>query len=326
MAVELRQLRYFLAVVRCGGFSAAAEELGRTQQAVSKGVQQLEERLGVRLVDRSLRQPRPTAFGELLLRHANTVDVALHGFERELEAMRGPDVAPLRIGASATASSRVVAAAVMRLLQQRPGHACHVFGGIDVDLLPRLERSDLDLVVALHTQPDLGRELSSEVLGYETYVVVTGRDHPLARASSVSARELAAQAWLEGINLGEVKGALRGAFETESVPPPVAVLESTSIEFARSALASGRLVSVLPVSLLEADFASGRLRRLRVPGFEWSRPLTLFRRRGPELRPGVLACIDALHHAAASLPEALRPQPEEKSTRDRALPQSGGPA
>lgn len=309
--MELTQLRYFLAVVRLGSFSAAAEELGRTQQAVSKGVRQLEERLGVRLVDRSLRQPRPTAFGELLLRHADTVDAALRGFERELEAMQARDVAPLRIGASATASSRVVSAAVLSLLQQQPGLACHVLGGIDVDLLPRLERGDLDIVVALHTQTELRRDVSAEVLGYETYVVVTGRDHPLARATTLSARDLAAQAWLEGINLGEVRDALRGAFEAQSLPPPVAVLESTSIEFARSALASGKLVSVLPVSLLEADFASGRLRRLRVPGFEWSRPLTLFRRRGPELRPGVLACVDALHHAAAC--------------QDRALPESGRP-
>jgi len=324
--VELTQLRYFLAVVKLGSFSAAAEELGRTQQAVSKGVRQLEERLGVRLVDRSLRKPCPTAFGELLLRHADTVDAALRGFEHELEVMRARDTAPLRIGASATASSRVVSAAVLSLLQQRPGLACHVLGGIDIDLLPRLERGDLDIVVALHTQAELRRDLCSEVLGYETYVVVTGRDHPLARAATLSAHDLAAQAWLEGINLGEVKGALRSAFEAQSLPPPAAVLESTSIEFARSALASGKLVSVLPVSLLEADFASGRLRRLRVPGFEWSRPLTLFRRRGPELRPGVLACIDALHHAAASLPEALRPQPEEEPTRDGALPESGRPA
>ena len=65
--MDLKQLRYFLAVVRLGSFSAAAEELGRTQQAVSKGVRQLEERLGVRLVDRSARQPRPT------LRHLGTM-------------------------------------------------------------------------------------------------------------------------------------------------------------------------------------------------------------------------------------------------------------
>jgi DNA-binding transcriptional LysR family regulator len=310
--VELRQLRYFLAVVRLGSFSAAAEELGRTQQAVSKGVQQLEERLGVRLVDRSTRQPQPTAFGELLLKHASTVDAALQGFERELAAMRAPDSAPLRIGASATASSRVVSTAIVNLLQRRPGHGCQVFGGTDMDLLPRLDRNDLDVVVALHTQAQLGRDLRAEILGHESYVVVAGRDHPLARAPVVSAGDLAAQAWLEGINLGEVKGALRGAFEAQSLPMPAAVLESTSIEFARSALASGKFVSVLPLSLLEADFASGRLRRLRVAGFEWSRPLTLFRRRGTELRPAVLACVDALHQAAAGLP-ATQPARVEES-------------
>lgn len=153
--------------------------------------------------------------------------------------------------------------------------------------------------------------------------LVAGRDHP-ARAATILARDLAAQAWIEGINLGEVKSALRSAFEAQSLPPP-SPFWNPPRSSSRSALASGKLVSVLPVSLLEADFASGRLRRLRVPGFEWSRPLTLFRRRGPELRPGVLACVDALYHAAASLPEALRPHREEESTRERALPESGRP-
>jgi molybdenum-dependent DNA-binding transcriptional regulator ModE len=74
--MELRHLRYFVAVVRNGSFSAAAEQLGRTQQAVSKAIAQLEERLGVRLLDRDARTPRPTAFGELLLERAEEIDAA----------------------------------------------------------------------------------------------------------------------------------------------------------------------------------------------------------------------------------------------------------
>ena len=58
--LSLRQVRYFLAVVEHGGFTRAAQQLGRTQQAVSKALRLLEADLGVRLLDREAGAPRPT--------------------------------------------------------------------------------------------------------------------------------------------------------------------------------------------------------------------------------------------------------------------------
>jgi DNA-binding transcriptional LysR family regulator len=61
--MQIQQLRYFLAVIDHGGFTRAATHLGRTQQAISKSLRQLEAELGVRLLDRESSVPRPTAFG-----------------------------------------------------------------------------------------------------------------------------------------------------------------------------------------------------------------------------------------------------------------------
>ena len=74
--MDLRQLRYFLAVVEHGSFTRAAAATGRTQQALSKGIQALELQLGARLFDRGARQATPTAAGRLLLDGPYRPDVA----------------------------------------------------------------------------------------------------------------------------------------------------------------------------------------------------------------------------------------------------------
>ena len=68
--MELKQIRYFLAIVEVGSFSVAADELYISQSSLSKQISALEKELGVRLFDRSKRQIALTAAGEACLKHA----------------------------------------------------------------------------------------------------------------------------------------------------------------------------------------------------------------------------------------------------------------
>lgn len=298
--MDIRQLRYFLAVARYGSVTAAAEHLGRTQQAVSKSLQQLEERLGVRLFDRSSGPARLTGFGELLLEHARTADDALRRFEQEVQRTRHVQSEPLRLGVGPTGASHILPAAIAALSRDMPGMRCEVEGGIVIDLLPKLQRGELDLVVVLATFEGGDTGLVSEVLGQESFVVVAGRHHPLASRDSVSAEDLAGANWMLGVNLGEIESTLMGTFESHEVPVPEVRWRTSSTEFLRGALVTGEFVSVLPLPVVEGDFASGRLRRLRSPGFEWTRRMVLYRRRGIQPSSVVLAGAEALHRAAAS--------------------------
>ena len=298
--MELRQLRYFLAVARYGSVTAAAEQLGRTQQAVSKSLQQLEERLGVRLFDRASGPARLTAFGDLLLEHARAADDALRRFETEVQRARHLQSEPLRLGVGPTAAAQIVPAALAMLSREIPGLRCEVDGGLVIDLLPKLQRGELDLVVVLTTVEGGDAGLAAEVLGQETFVVVAGRTHPFASRDHVTAADLATANWMLGVNLGEIENSLFGSFEAQDVPPPEVRWRTSSTEFLRAALATGQFVSVLPLPVVEGDFSSGRLRRLRSPGFEWSRRLVLYRRRGVRPTPVVLAGANALHRAAAA--------------------------
>src|SRR6201996_8058555 len=71
--LEVRQLRYFVAVAEELHFGRAAERLGMAQPPLSRAIRHLERQLGVVLLERTTRQVRLTAAGEVLLRDARTV-------------------------------------------------------------------------------------------------------------------------------------------------------------------------------------------------------------------------------------------------------------
>lgn len=71
--MDVRQLRYFLSVARCGSFSRAAVDLNIAQPALSHHVANLEAELGVRLFVRSTKGVTPTECGETLMRHSETI-------------------------------------------------------------------------------------------------------------------------------------------------------------------------------------------------------------------------------------------------------------
>jgi DNA-binding transcriptional LysR family regulator len=81
---HLSDVEAFIGVIEAGGFSSAATRLGLTPSAISKLVVRLEERLGVRLLQRTTRQVRPTAEGEAYYRRASRALEELHEAETEI--------------------------------------------------------------------------------------------------------------------------------------------------------------------------------------------------------------------------------------------------
>src|SRR3954463_12192752 len=121
MNVSLRQLRAFLAVARLGSFTRAAALLHLTQPALTVQIRQLEQVLGVRLLDRTTRSAEPTRVGEELA-HAlgpllADLDAGLAGV-RDLAARRRGLV---RLAALPSVASTLLPTAIARLQARNPG-------------------------------------------------------------------------------------------------------------------------------------------------------------------------------------------------------------
>jgi DNA-binding transcriptional LysR family regulator len=187
--MELRQLRYFVAVAEDLHFARAAGRLHMAQQSLSFQIKQLEDELGVRLFQRTTRHVELTEAGHALLKE---VRLALGHLERGLEAVqragRG-EMGRLVVGYNSTISYNVLPW-IMRVFREECPDVAIVLRELPSPILEeRLMAGDLDvglLLVPASSFPDLGQKK----IYREQTVVALPYDHPLAHRTSVSLSEL----------------------------------------------------------------------------------------------------------------------------------------
>jgi DNA-binding transcriptional LysR family regulator len=138
-------LRAFVAVVECGGFSPAAERLLRGQSAVSLQIKRLEDRLGVRLLDRGPRHLAVTREGELILDQARRI-LALN--DELLARAREPELeGVVRLGAPEDFATTRLPTLLAEFHRSHPKVALEVTCELTIELLGRFHAGGLDLAL-----------------------------------------------------------------------------------------------------------------------------------------------------------------------------------
>lgn len=143
--IDPELLRAFVTVVEAGGFSQAAERLLRGQSAVSLQIKRLEERLGVRLLDRGPRRVTLTSEGELILDHARRI-LSLN--DELVARLREPELSGLvRLGAPEDFATSHLPNVLARFSRSHPRVALEVTCELTLELLQRFQAGGLDLAL-----------------------------------------------------------------------------------------------------------------------------------------------------------------------------------
>src|SRR5215472_15752627 len=137
--MELRQLVYFDAVVRYGGFSRAAERLHIAQPAVSAQIRRLETELGTALLQRTTRRVALTHAGELFLARTRQVLDQLDRARADLGELSAVLRGRVRIGATQVVGSLDLPAALAQFRRRYPGVSLALHSGLIVKLLGLLD-------------------------------------------------------------------------------------------------------------------------------------------------------------------------------------------
>jgi DNA-binding transcriptional LysR family regulator len=186
--MELRQLRYFIAVAECLNFSRAAEELHITVPPLSRQIRQLEEEFDVQLFVRDRRRVILTDAGRLFLREAKTLaDQVIHLNKCVLRAKHG-DAGTVRIGIGLHLGERLTWAVVSHS-RQYPLVEIESTGIPSVLQSAALVESKID-VGFLHP-PIEHIHLQSEALFEERLMLLVSRSNPLAKRHSIRVADLA---------------------------------------------------------------------------------------------------------------------------------------
>lgn len=144
--MEIRELRYFLAVAREGNITRAAESLHIAQPSLSKQLMELEKKLGKQLLVRGKRKITLTEEGVLLRKRAEEIVELVEKTEHEISYDPEETMGDIYIGGS---SSESVLSAAAELRKNYPGIRFHFYSGDAMDVAERLDHGSLDFAVML---------------------------------------------------------------------------------------------------------------------------------------------------------------------------------
>ena len=186
--MELRHLRYFIAIAEERSFTGAAERLWVAQPGLSTQMRRLEAELGVQLLERHPRGINLTHAGELFLERARTAVCAADEALATGHDLEAGVIGNLRLGLAAEASSASASALLRRFCEERPRVELTLVEAYGGALWRDLRAGRLDALIAPvgHGSTDL----STLELGFEDWVVLVGTGHPLAGIGSIAAEDL----------------------------------------------------------------------------------------------------------------------------------------
>jgi DNA-binding transcriptional LysR family regulator len=188
--MELRQLRYFVAVAEIGNISRAAKRIFLTQPALSRQVKLLEDEIGQCLLERQAHSIRLTPAGEALLREARELlQHADQVLERVRAAGRG---VRLRVGYAPSLAAGMLSAAVENFTQTHPNARVELFDLSTAEMLAGLENDSLDVALSVGQRRET-RGLKWTPLVQARWQLAVNQNHPLARRSQVTPAEVAGE-------------------------------------------------------------------------------------------------------------------------------------
>ncbi len=184
--IDLRSLRYLIAIVEWGTFARAAEKLGVTQPALSRSMQALEQVLGVKLLDRGKSGATPTVFGRVLIERGRELISDADAITREVALLGGSETGEIAVGAGAYPAEICVGVAAGRLLARRPGLNLRVSVGDWPDLTASVLSEELDLAICDVAGAESNPRLRVERLPQHQGLVFCRTGHPLATRKSLT--------------------------------------------------------------------------------------------------------------------------------------------
>jgi len=188
--MELRQLRYFVAVAETGNISAAAKKIFLTQPALSRQIKALENEIGQCLLERRAHSVHLTPIGEGLLREARELlQHADQVLERVRSAGRG---VRLRIGYAPSLASGILSVAVANFTQTHRDAKVELFDLSTGEMLVELQSNTLDIVltVAGDTQT---RGVKWTPLMRTDWRLAVNRKHPFAQQQRITPAQMASE-------------------------------------------------------------------------------------------------------------------------------------
>ena len=263
--MDLDVLADYIAVVEHGSILAAAEATGTTQPTLSRRIRELEDSLGVLLLDRTSRGVRPTVYGEAFRLRAEALLRERQAALDELRALKNGSSGHARIGL-APALSGYLPPALVRLADATPDATFEVVEGTYDALVARAVKGEIDGAFTMLPPGESVEALAVRTLDAEPLVVVATATHPLAGAGPLPLERLGEHRWILMNRPRSILEAFQHFASTAGVTSPRIALETSSLDFLKAMLRQAPLLSAVPRGAVDAELEDGSLAALELDG------------------------------------------------------------
>jgi DNA-binding transcriptional LysR family regulator len=295
--MQIEALKIYCDGVRFHSFSRGAEVNDVLQSSASQAVQNIEESLGVTLIDRSCRPWELTDEGKRLYDGCREV---LEKYEEVLASVKGARAngnAIIRVAAIYSVNMRDMTQKVQEFHRLHPGSKVEVEYAHPARVLEHVLNDEVELGIISY--PDERRGLTVLPWHEQEMVLTCPPQHHLARLKSVDVKQLRDEV-LVGFDADLVIAKKIDRFLKDCGIDPRIAARFDNIEAAKRAVEAGSGVAILPKPTLEHELQLGTLAAVSLAGCKFTRPLGIIHRKGRRLYPNTEAFIEVLKNGTCA--------------------------
>ncbi|MBP0049102.1 LysR family transcriptional regulator [Marinobacterium sp. AK62] len=291
MRYSLRQLEVFVAIAHQQNLTRAADELAMSQSAASSSLKELESQFGLQLFDRIGKRLQLNEQGRLLRPQAEALLAQARDFEQSL--LQHAEAGPLNVGATLSIGNYLAVGLMAQYMDRYPKASLQLDVANTRNIVERVLNFELDvgLIEGELNHPDL------DILPWrqDELTVFCHPEHPLAQQQRVSDADLLEARWI----LREAGSGTRQTFDRAMsglLPDLTIAIELQHTEAIKRAVEARLGIGCLSMITLTDAFNRGSLKRLQVPGRDFSRQLYLIIHKQKYRSAGINAWLELCLH------------------------------
>jgi DNA-binding transcriptional LysR family regulator len=299
--MKLQDLHVLMTVVQAGSMGKAAQILNTTQPNISRSIGELEQALGVRLLDRHRQGIEPTEYGRALLDCGVAVFDDLRQGVKNIAFLADPAAGELRIGTTTFLAASFVSALVDRLSRRYPRIVFHLVTGYTETLHRELAERNVDLLIIRGSGPIADSRYDFEFLFDDSYVVAAGAQNQWVRRRRIEIAELVNELWVLPPPDSVIGSIVMDAFRASGLDYPRVSVVTDCPHMRISLLATGRFVTIFPASAFRFLTKRSELKILPVELPTARRPNGIVTLKNRALSPVAKLFIDCAREVAKPL-------------------------
>jgi DNA-binding transcriptional LysR family regulator len=297
--LKTRQLLLLVAIDDERNIHRAADLLHMTQPAASKQLKDLEDMLGVSLFERHPRGMSPTSYGEAMIRHARMALTSLSQAHDDILALKSGLSGQVDIGVIMTPGISALPAAIARIKEHSPLLRIGVHMENSNVLLDRLQRGELDFMVARILEGEDRANLQFEELAAEPVSVIARLGHPLLEKQGLKLTDIAQYGWVLSPQGSILRHRFEMLFRCENLRPPMNVIDTTAPLVITSILQQTDFLHVMPTEVAQYIARYNMVGIVPINLSVMMDPFGIITKSGQLLSPGAKILIDAIRQAVS---------------------------